>query len=119
MKWTDHIYEPSSYFVAVGILDFCDTTAPNYEGSKILIRNRLNDGSDTDEWWRDKREQHCGDVAARNVALSSVIGISCDGIVIRLPDTIVDAIVNSGVMQKSVWKYLMTCYYHCKWGKSG
>ena len=88
---------PSSYFAAVGILDLCDTTAPNYEGSKILIRNnRVNDGSDTDEWWRDKREQDSGDVAARNVAWSSVIGISCDGIVIRLPDTIVDAIISSG-----------------------
>ena len=88
--------EPSSYFVAIGIIDLCDTTTPNYEGSKILIRNRLNDGSDTDAWWRDKREQDSVGVAARNFALSSVIGISCDGIVIRLPDTIVDAISSGG-----------------------
>ncbi|KAL7458522.1 hypothetical protein ACHAWC_010121, partial [Mediolabrus comicus] len=94
--------EPSSYFVAIGIIDLCDTTTPNYEGSKILIRNRLNDGSDTDAWWRDKREQDSVGVAARNVALSSVIGISCDGIVIRLPDTIVDAISSGGNAEECV-----------------
>lgn len=94
--------EPSSYFVAVGILDLCDATTPNCKGSKILIRNRLNDGSDTDEWWRDKRKQDSVGVAARNVALSSVIGISCDGIVIRLPDTIVDAISSGGNAEECV-----------------
>jgi len=85
--------ESAAHYAAVGILDLSETTIHDSfcDGSKILLRHRLNDGSDTDEWWGVKKATNNCD-ANNLVAMSSVIGISCDGLVVNLPDTIVDVI---------------------------
>ena len=83
--------ESAAHYAAVGILDLSETIIRDsvYDGSKILLRNRLHDGNETDEWWGVKKATiNCDD--SNNLLLSSVIGISCDGLVIYLPDTVVD-----------------------------
>jgi len=84
----------ADHYAAVGIIDLSESTTIHdsvYDGSKILLRNHLNDGSYTDEWWGVKKSTN-NNRDANKLVLSSVIGISCDGFVIELPDTIVDVI---------------------------
>ncbi|KAL7434800.1 hypothetical protein ACHAXM_004268 [Skeletonema potamos] len=83
-----------AHFAAVGILDLSETILHDdsfCDGSKILIRHRLLNSGDTDEWWCAKKAVNNCD-ANNLVVLSSLIGISCDGLVVNLPDTIVDVI---------------------------
>ncbi len=81
------------HYAAVGILDLSGTTMNDsfYDGSKVLLRNRLHDGSHTDEWWGVKKatSNNCD---ANNLVLSSIIGSSCDGFVIHLSDSMFDVI---------------------------
>ena len=84
----------ADHYAAVGILDLSESTTIHdsvYDGSKILLRNHLHDGSYTDEWWGVKKTTNINH-DANKLVLSSVTGISCDGFVIALPDTIVDVL---------------------------
>jgi len=81
-------------YAAVGILDLSESTTIHdslYDGSKILLRNHLHGSGTTDEWWGVKKATN-NNRDANKLVLSSVIGISCDGFVIALPDTIVDVL---------------------------
>lgn len=81
------------HYAAVGVLDLSGTTLndSDYDESQILLRHhRLHDGSHTDEWWGVKKAVNTPD--ASKLVLSSVVGLSCNGIIIDLPDTIVDVI---------------------------
>lgn len=84
----DSLPEAGSFHcVAVGIIDLSDTE------SKILLRKRLHDGSEADEWWGLKKVTTIlENDAANNILMSSVIGISCDGLVLNLTETTIDFI---------------------------
>ena len=80
------ITEYADHYVAVGILDL----SSDCDESRLLIRQRLHDGSLTNEWWGVKKNRTTHD--ASKLVMSSVVGISCNGIIIDLPGTIVDVL---------------------------
>ena len=76
----------SATYTAVGILDLSGTMYS--DGNKILLRSHCENGSNTDVcWWGAKKVTHNRDQNKLELS-SSVIGFSCDGVVLHLPDHI-------------------------------